>query len=262
MRLLHHRQTATTAASGWTATASPPTRPEACTSSAATERWTPTQEARDYGDSFLKLSTSGTVQDYFSPSVQTSLDSGNLDLGAGGVLLLPDQSGAHPHEMVSAGKNGTIYLVDRDNMGHYQRRERPDRPEPRNIFPNNLGDRERATSARPSTGTARRTSPRSQARYRPSGSRTACSRRARRRKTCTDVRTSEAARWRSPQTAAATASSGRCRHGEHRAGHAARLRRDRPDERALQQRPGRRHATALTRGSSSPSRSSRTARSS
>ena len=40
----------------------------------------------DYGDSFLKLSTSGAVQDYFSPSVQTSLDSGNLDLGAGGVL--------------------------------------------------------------------------------------------------------------------------------------------------------------------------------
>ena len=73
----------------------------------------------DYGDSFLRLSTSGTVQDYFSPSVQTTLDANNLDLGAGGVLLLPDQTGAHPHEMVSAGKNGTIYLVDRDNMGHY-----------------------------------------------------------------------------------------------------------------------------------------------
>ena len=75
----------------------------------------------DYGDSFLRLSTSGTVQDYFSPSVQSTLDSGNLDLGAGGVLLLPDQSGAHPHEMVSAGKNGTVYLVDRDNMGRLQR---------------------------------------------------------------------------------------------------------------------------------------------
>jgi len=35
------------------------------------------------------------------------------------VLLLPDQPGAHPHEMLSAGKDGTIYLVDRDNMGHY-----------------------------------------------------------------------------------------------------------------------------------------------
>ena len=73
----------------------------------------------DYGDSFLKLSPAGSALDYFTPSVQTTLDADNLDLGSGGVLLLPDQSGAHPHEMVSAGKNGTIYLVDRDNMGHY-----------------------------------------------------------------------------------------------------------------------------------------------
>ena len=48
---------------------------------------------RDYGDSFIKLSTSGSVQSYFSPSVQTNLDQNNLDLGAGGVLLLPDQPG-------------------------------------------------------------------------------------------------------------------------------------------------------------------------
>jgi hypothetical protein len=73
----------------------------------------------DYGDCFEKLSPAGVVLDYFSPSIQTSLDTSNLDLGSGGGLLLPDQSGAHPHEMVSAGKNGTVYLVDRDNMGHY-----------------------------------------------------------------------------------------------------------------------------------------------
>ena len=30
----------------------------------------------DYGDSFIRLSTSGAVQDYFSPSVQTTLDPG------------------------------------------------------------------------------------------------------------------------------------------------------------------------------------------
>ena len=73
----------------------------------------------DYGDSFVKLSTAGSVLDYFSPKVQSSLNSGNLDLGSGGLLLLPDQPGSHPHEMVSAGKNGTIYLVDRDNMGKF-----------------------------------------------------------------------------------------------------------------------------------------------
>src|SRR5262249_45535841 len=39
-----------------------------------------------------------------------------LDLDAGGMILLPDQPGAHPHVMVSAGKSGSIYVVDRDNM--------------------------------------------------------------------------------------------------------------------------------------------------
>ncbi len=78
-----------------------------------------TSGGSDYGDAFVRMTPAGSVTDWFSPSVQTQLDADNLDLGSGGVLLLPDQPGAHPHEMVSAGKNGTIYLVDRDNMGHY-----------------------------------------------------------------------------------------------------------------------------------------------
>ena len=76
----------------------------------------------DYGDSFIRLSASGVVQDYFTPSVQSALDQGNLDLGSGGVLLLDQPAGqtwTHPKEMVSAGKNGTIYLVDRTSMGHF-----------------------------------------------------------------------------------------------------------------------------------------------
>ena len=32
---------------------------------------------------------------------------------------MPDQPGAHPHLLTSAGKEGKIYLLDRDNMGHY-----------------------------------------------------------------------------------------------------------------------------------------------
>src|SRR5262249_24872464 len=43
----------------------------------------------------------------------------DIDLGSGGVLLLPDQPGPHPRLAITAGKNGTIYLVDRDNMGRY-----------------------------------------------------------------------------------------------------------------------------------------------
>jgi hypothetical protein len=74
---------------------------------------------QDYGDCFVKINPSATVLDYFSPYVQATLDAGDLDLGSGGVLLLPDQTGAHEYEMVSAGKGGAIYLVDRNDMGHY-----------------------------------------------------------------------------------------------------------------------------------------------
>jgi chitodextrinase len=74
---------------------------------------------RDYGDSVVRLSAAGTVQDYFTPHNQNALNNGDVDLGSGGVMLLPDQPGAHPHELVAGGKGGTVYLVSRDNMGGY-----------------------------------------------------------------------------------------------------------------------------------------------
>jgi hypothetical protein len=72
----------------------------------------------DYGDSLLKLSPSGSLSDFFTPFNYAALDSGDVDLASGGIVVLPDQPGAHPHEVIAAGKGGTIYLVDRDNMGH------------------------------------------------------------------------------------------------------------------------------------------------
>jgi hypothetical protein len=77
----------------------------------------------DYGDDVLRLDlTNGvmTVSDAFTPYNQAALSSGDLDLAAGGVMLLPDQSLAgHTHQMLAAGKTGTIYLLDRDNLGGY-----------------------------------------------------------------------------------------------------------------------------------------------
>src|SRR5215471_11777123 len=73
----------------------------------------------DFGDSFLRIATNGTVADYFTPWNQGVMNANDFDLGAAGPLLLPDQPGPHPHLMVSAGKNSTVYLVDRDAMGHY-----------------------------------------------------------------------------------------------------------------------------------------------
>jgi hypothetical protein len=89
----------------------------------------------DYGDSFVKIAvdptTSPTNQningwglkavDYFTPFDQAFLNTNDDDLGSGGPLLLPDSVGstAHPQLMAGAGKEGRIYLIDRNNMGHY-----------------------------------------------------------------------------------------------------------------------------------------------
>jgi autotransporter-associated beta strand protein len=77
----------------------------------------------DYGDSLLKLSTTNglALTDYFTPASQATMDSSDRDFGSGGIVVLPDEVGsaAHPHLLVMADKEGTIYLMDRDNLTHY-----------------------------------------------------------------------------------------------------------------------------------------------
>jgi len=76
----------------------------------------------DYGDSVLKLGLANDVlgvADYFTPFDQSYLAANDFDLGSGGVLVLPDQSGTYPHEIIGGGKEGTLYLVNRDNMGQF-----------------------------------------------------------------------------------------------------------------------------------------------
>jgi hypothetical protein len=77
----------------------------------------------DFGDSVLRLdpSTGLSLTDYFTPDDQQMLASNDTDVGAGGVVLLPDQtSGPLPHLLTEVGKEGVVYLIDRDNMGHFQ----------------------------------------------------------------------------------------------------------------------------------------------
>ena len=78
---------------------------------------------KDYGQALVKLappsSNTFSVLDYFEPYDGTNLDSGDHDIGSGGVLLLPDQTGPVAHLLVQGDKVGNIYLVNRDNMGHY-----------------------------------------------------------------------------------------------------------------------------------------------
>jgi hypothetical protein len=83
--------------------------------------------ATELGDTVMKFGTTGgelALQDYFTPSDQACLTSNDIDLGSGGVLVLPDLPGPYPHIMVTAGKEGAIYVVNRDQLTtgnkHYQ----------------------------------------------------------------------------------------------------------------------------------------------
>jgi hypothetical protein len=73
----------------------------------------------DYGDSIVRVNLANgviTPTDYFTPYNQASLDGADTDVGSGGVLVLPDQTGAYPHILVQAGKQGNLYVVNRDQM--------------------------------------------------------------------------------------------------------------------------------------------------
>ncbi len=77
----------------------------------------------NYADSFIKLATTNKLAlvDYFTPYNQLALANADTDLGACGPILLPDSVGssAHPHLLAGTGKSGTVYLLDRDNLGGY-----------------------------------------------------------------------------------------------------------------------------------------------
>jgi co-chaperonin GroES (HSP10) len=76
----------------------------------------------DYGDSVLKLTTTGgmlAVGDSFTPFNQESLTIVDWDVGAGGTMLLPDQAGTYPHVMLSGGKGSTVYELNRDSLGGF-----------------------------------------------------------------------------------------------------------------------------------------------
>jgi len=76
---------------------------------------------RDYGDSVMKLSSSGTVNDYFTPFDEETLKTQDKDLGSTGALLVPGQTSAHAGGLVVAGgKNGKLYVLDHNSLGQYQ----------------------------------------------------------------------------------------------------------------------------------------------
>ncbi len=77
----------------------------------------------DLADTMVKMAPDlGKVVDFFTPANVSALDQADTDFGSGGTLVLPDQPGPTPHLAVAAGKDGNLYIVDRDTgkMGEFQ----------------------------------------------------------------------------------------------------------------------------------------------
>ena len=77
-----------------------------------------------YDESVLRIAQAPDLAaaDEFTPFNKVLLDQEDLDLGSSGALLLPDEAGsaAHPYLLFTSGKEGRMYLLDRQALGGVQ----------------------------------------------------------------------------------------------------------------------------------------------
>lgn len=76
--------------------------------------------APDYNDSAMRLGSDLSILDYFKPSNESYLRDNDADFGSGAPIVMPDNSSQYPHELIGGGKDGRVFVMDRDNMGGYQ----------------------------------------------------------------------------------------------------------------------------------------------
>jgi len=72
----------------------------------------------DFGDTVVKAKVLGgkiQVQDWYTPKNQDFLKANDVDLGSGGVVVVPNS-----HLLIAGGKEGRLFLIDRDQMGQGQ----------------------------------------------------------------------------------------------------------------------------------------------
>ena len=73
-----------------------------------------------YNDAFLRLTGDDlSVEDFFQPDNESFLRLNDADLGSGSLVLMPDNPSSTPHETIGGGKDGNIYVVNRDDMGSF-----------------------------------------------------------------------------------------------------------------------------------------------
>ena len=75
----------------------------------------------ELAESVVRLGTpSGgglAAQDFFSPANAPNLDAYDADLGSGGPVGIPEGTAAYPHLLVQAGKDGRVFILNRDKLG-------------------------------------------------------------------------------------------------------------------------------------------------
>jgi hypothetical protein len=80
---------------------------------------------QDFGNGYVKVSTAGgtlKVADYFNMMNTVSESGSDTDLGSGGAMVLPDLTYGTANILnlaVGAGKDGNLYVVNRNNMGKW-----------------------------------------------------------------------------------------------------------------------------------------------
>jgi len=76
---------------------------------------------KNFSESVLKISPTGTLLDWFTPFNRGTLDANDVDMGSAGMMILPDSVGsaAHPHLALATGKIAILYLLDQTNLGKF-----------------------------------------------------------------------------------------------------------------------------------------------
>jgi hypothetical protein len=99
----------------------------------------------NYGDSTVKLSTTSglSVADWFTPADQSTLDGADTDHGAGGAAIIVNAPSGN--FVIGGGKEGTLFLLDQANMGHYGANATPANSNARQFF--NIGNSIFSTAA-------------------------------------------------------------------------------------------------------------------
>jgi hypothetical protein len=71
----------------------------------------------NWGESVLRLSGAGVVEDSFTPSSFVELNGADLDLCDGGTILFTSLNATVPNLVLAAGKSGFVYVMSRTSLG-------------------------------------------------------------------------------------------------------------------------------------------------